>query len=166
MNRISRALQTGWNSLRQPQSFEKGTAFEDFVENEIFDETQYQIIHKTNSYATNSRRFVESSLLPDFLFRDKVTGREFYVECKFRCTLNPEGNYEWCNDQQLERYLQLHQEVPVFVALGLEGVPEKPGAIFLIPLHYCSYTSLFPSRLSEYELFYIPLSPNYLWSRL
>jgi hypothetical protein len=93
----------------------------------------------------------ESSLKPDFKFRDKKTKKEFYIEAKFR-TGEYQGKIVWCNDSQLKRYKQYNKETPVFLLLGVGGDPEYPEFLALIPLAAAKYTGLFPSYIEKYEV--------------
>lgn len=149
-----------WSRLT---SHQKGDLLENFVDNNLFPESHYVLVHKTHDYFQNSKRFVESSLKPDFGFRCKNTGREFYVEVKLRNTVK-DGKVYWTNTEQLSRYNSINQRVPVFLLLGI-GDPAHPSAVCLLPLHKANYVGLFPSYLDKFR---IPVnsfvSPNYLWS--
>ena len=72
----------------QPDSFKKGDLFEKFVENELFQATDYTLVHRTNTYDQNETRYAEETLRPDFKFRCKKTKQEFYVEAKYRSRFN------------------------------------------------------------------------------
>ncbi|GAC1562726.1 MAG: hypothetical protein NVS3B13_36080 [Mucilaginibacter sp.] len=84
INKIAGAIS---DEIYTPKSFKDGQAFEDYVEEYLFPNNYYNLVEKTHNYQTNSRNYVESSLNPDFKFRDRYTGREFYVEAKFRANL-------------------------------------------------------------------------------
>lgn len=67
-----------------PASFKMGQKFEEYVREFLFVRNYYDILEQTDSYNTNSKDYVESSLKPYFKFRDKLTKKEFYIEAKFR----------------------------------------------------------------------------------
>ena len=150
--------------LKKPNSFRKGEKFEDYLRKYVFVKEQYKLVYHTPSYAQNKNDFVESSLYPDFLFKDLVTGKEFYVEAKFRSGFF-NNKLNCCKDYQLKRYLQINKEKrPVFMAIGVGGSPTYPEQIFIIPVGSIKYTSLFPSFLKRFEYFVdTPVPPTHLW---
>lgn len=110
----------------------------------------------TPNFAMNSKRYCESSLKPDLGFRDKKTGKEFYVECKFRGGLTEDGKYSWTKDKdQANRYrdIQKDENKQVFVAMGLGGMSNNPRNIFLVPLDEIKYLELYPSVLRNWEVY-------------
>jgi len=148
-----------------PESFKKGQAFEDYVEKYIFPKSHYDVLEKTHSYQTNSKSYVESSLNPDFKFRDRYTKKEFYVEAKFRSqTYN--NKLVWCNEKQLLRYQAIDKKTPVFVILGEGNKPKDPEYISLIPLHKAKYTGLFLWLVDQFEIEpEKPVTSKTLWNR-
>ena len=73
-------MQTNFNE----ESLKKGEQFEKYVEEIIFPEAHYELLHKTSDSKQNTRRYVSKSLEPDFQFKCRLTGKEFYVEAKWR----------------------------------------------------------------------------------
>ena len=145
-----------------------GQRFEDHVES-LFSTKYFPIEHKTHSFKTNEKRYVESSLKPDFIFRYKPTGERFAVECKYRSSLNSEDMLEWSSPQQLQRYRQFEYEnrIPVFIVIGLEGVmeddyegEESVTFMFNIPLNAAKYPKLYPSVFEKYER---PYDKPFFW---
>ncbi|PHR96650.1 MAG: hypothetical protein COA80_08605 [Leeuwenhoekiella sp.] len=114
-------------------SFEKGEAFENFVEAILFPAHSYDLLHKTNAYSQNQERYVGDSRLPDFRFRDRITGREFHIEAKFRS--NPyKDQYELLSYNQCAVFDDLHTAtVPIFIVLGFGGTAQHPAYVSLIP---------------------------------
>ena len=101
-----------------PASFKMGEKFENYVRDFLFVNNYYDVLERTHNYVDNSRDYVESSLKPDFKFRDKWSKKEFYVEAKFR-TSDYKGKIVWCNDKQLQRYNTHNKEKPVFFRIVL-----------------------------------------------
>lgn len=62
----------------------KGSRFEKFVSDEIFIDKLFDLVEMTRYFESNSERFEERSMNPDFLFRDKRTREEFWIEAKYR----------------------------------------------------------------------------------
>jgi len=130
-------------------SFYKGEKFEDYTKS-LFPASHFDLLHRTPDYDPDSKQFDESCLRPDFKFKDKKTGFEFYVESKYRKAIYGE-KLEWCNYDQLKRYKEYDKEAPVFVLIGLEGKPYDPEFVFFIPLKEAPYMSLYDSVLRKHE---------------
>ena len=151
------------DDLTTPESFKIGEKFENYVREFAFVEAYYDILERTHNYDTNRKDYVESSLKPDFKFRDKRTKRIFYVEAKFRTDYM--DKIMWCNETQLARYQQYEKEAPVFVLIGL-GDAKYPDPLYLIPLSKIKYTGLFPSFVEKFKVeFDKPISSKTLWDR-
>ncbi len=152
--------------MTKPQSFVKGEAFEKYVRDILFPQSDYILVHKTHDYNSNNGDYVESSLKPDFKFRDKRNGKEFYVEVKWRMGVyNGQNKIEWCNEKQLKRYKAIDKkESKVFIILGFGDKPAAPKEIILFPMGGCNYTGLYDSFLDRYS-FYTgkPVFSDYLW---
>ena len=146
-----------------PESFIKGQQFEEFVEKNIFTEDRYELITRTNSYEQNSIRYAEDTLKPDFKFRCKETGQEFWVEAKFRSELY-DDQLEGLSYTQRDRFYVLEREegLPVFVIIGYWGVAYKPNALSLIPLKDYEYIPIYRSFLRRYQISIGPISNNIL----
>src|SRR5690606_7652752 len=129
----------------QPNSFKKGDLFEKFVENELFQATDYTLVHRTNTYDQNEIRYAQDTLRPDFKFRCKQTSQEFYVEAKYRSRFNAENKLEVISYTQIERFkgIQREESIPIFIAIGYGGSPENPTNVSLIPLAQLSYLELY-----------------------
>lgn len=154
------------NEIVKPGSFVKGEQFEEYVRTYMFPKKDYDLVHRTHDYKSNSKDYVEDSLKPDFKFRDKKTGKEFYVEVKWRAgRYNREDKIEWCNDKQLKRYKDIDKsDCKVFVVLGLGDNPKTPEEIILFPVCSCNYSDLYDSFMDKYS-FYLDKSvfAEYLW---
>jgi len=146
-----------------PESFKKGQQFEEFVEKNIFTEDRYELITRTNSYEQNNSRFAKDTLKPDFKFRCKETGQEFWVEAKYRSELYYD-QLEALNHNQLDRFSILEREegIPVFVIIGYWGYANKPNCLSLIPLQDYVYIKIYHSFLRKFEIQISPISTNSL----
>tara|TARA_R110002049_G_C8847069_1_gene536939 strand:+ start:22 stop:540 length:519 start_codon:yes stop_codon:yes gene_type:complete len=166
IRKFSKGIKALTNELTKPDSFVKGEEFEEYVRKYIFPISDYDLIHKTHDFNSNNGDYVESSLKPDFKFRDKKSGKEFYVEAKWRSGIyNRENKIEWCNEKQLRRYKAIDKnENKVFIVLGFGDKPIKPEEIVLFPISGCNYNALFDSFLDKYS-FYVnkPVFSEYLW---
>lgn len=146
-----------------PESFKKGQQFEEFVEKNIFTEDRYELITRTNSYEQNNPRFAEDTLKPDFKFRCKETGKEFWVEAKYRSQL-PNDQLEALSYTQRDRFYMLEREekLPVFVIIGYWGFAYKPKALSLIPLKDYKYIPIYRSILRKFQIPITPISAETL----
>ena len=136
-----------------PEGFIKGEAFEKYIRNHLFIKDKFKILHRSHDYATNKNDYIDDSKLPDFKFREKRTGKEFWVEAKYRSTYH-EDKVECYKHYQLDRYKEMDKELPVYITLGLGGEPDSPDQVFLIPVKdiLSSYTKLFLSFLKKYAV--------------
>ena len=167
LKKVERGIKALANELKKPDSFIKGEEFEDYVRSYLFPKSSYDLINRTHGYNFNCEDFVESSLKPDFRFRDKGNREEFYVEAKWRSgTYNRENKIEWCSIQQLRRYKAIDKnERKVFIALGFGDNPAKPGHVAIFPIGSCNYPALYRSFIDKYSFFKDkPVFSSYLWN--
>jgi hypothetical protein len=162
---LGKGIQAMIDEATTPESFKIGQKFEDYVRELLFIERYYDILERTHDYNTNSKDYVESSLKPDFKFRDKWTKREFFVEAKFRTGLY-NNKILWCNEKQLVRYQEYNKQHPVFLILGMGDDPKYPEFLSLIPLSVAKYTGLFTSVAEKYEIeLDKPVTSKMVWGK-
>lgn len=165
MSVLTRIAKTVYNEVTKPKSFVKGEDFENYVRKFIFPSDLYRLEHQTHDYNTNKGDYVQTSLKPDFLFSSK-NKKKFYVEAKYRSDFQEKG-IEWCKPYQLRRYQETNEELPVFIALGVEGKPSRPKYLFIFPVKKVKYTKLFDSVLEKYEVETdTPIKQSVLWKML
>lgn len=150
LKRITKGLTLLLNELTKPTSYLKGDDFETCLRNKVYTNKYFDLVMKTHDFHENQADYVESSLYPDYLFRNKVTGEEFWVEAKYRENLY-KGKIEWCSKYQFKRYKKISNNANVIIAIGFGGRPKNPESIYLIPLQAIEYTGLYPNQLTEYE---------------
>ncbi|MDP2218380.1 MAG: hypothetical protein Q8J68_13970 [Methanolobus sp.] len=132
----------------------KGSRFESFVSKEVFTDMLFDLVETTRDFDSNKERFEERSMNPDFLFRDKRTKEEFWVEAKYRNGLfkNNRGQLvcEICKPWQLDRYKEVEKTSgkKVYICLGIGEDPKYPETVHLIPVSE-AYPQLFQSKLKE-----------------
>ncbi|WP_081209738.1 hypothetical protein [Salegentibacter sediminis] len=133
-------------------SWTKGEQFENFVQNIIFPESHYELLHKTNDYKQNTERYVQSSLKPDFQFKSKVTGKKLYVEAKFR-SKTFQSKYDVLSQQQFKSFPELNSDdSPIFIAFGYGGKANNPDFISLIPFEEAKERSLSPEKVHAFNI--------------
>ena len=148
--RLFNGIKLLFQELFKPTSFLKGEDFERCLRKRVFTLDNYDLVTKTHDFHENNSDYVESSLYPDYLFRDKETNKEFWVEAKYRENTY-KGKIEWCKPFQLKRYQKLGKKVNVIIAIGYSGRPRNPEKIYLIPLEQIKYTGLYPNKLIQFE---------------
>lgn len=135
-------------------SFIKGEKFEKFIENNIFTDEDYDLIHRSNSYEQNKNRFAEETLKPDFKFRCKKTNKEFYIEAKYRSKYNSSKKIEIMSLKQFERFKQIqkNEKIPIYLLIGMGGRPENPNSLSIIPIEKIEFLSLYESFLRKFRI--------------
>jgi len=162
LDKVIRAGQKAIEEFKKPDSHVKGDDFEYYVEDYMFFKDNYKLIHKTQDYTANKNRYIEESKEPDYKFKSIKTGKEFFVEAKYRSRFH-DDTVNWCTFPQLKRYQEIDKNTPVYLALGIGGFANKPNSIFFIPLKDIKYTKLFRSFLKRYEVSVgSPISPSRL----
>ncbi len=161
MNVIARVWHAARNEAVKPKTYVKGEAFQDFIRRVVFPASHYDLVGKTHDYSVNRQDFVESSTDPDYRFRDRESRREFYVEAKYRSRFY-HGGVDWCQQYQLQRYLEIDLTTPVLIAIGIGGSASNPEYVFLFPVSGVRYTHLFPSFLRPYEIPRACIAPDHL----
>ena len=158
------AGQTFIDDLNTPESFKKGQKFEDFTRNVIFPSQRYKLLKKTHDFKQNSNDYVYESMEPDYKFECLETGRQFYVEAKYRSALY-QGKIEFCKVGQFNRLYEISKQEPVFILIGLGGDPSNPMYVCLIPMCDIETRILTERFFENYDIAHnVSLPPNKLWS--
>ena len=124
-------------------AYEKGARFEKYMTT-LFPEPEFGVNDRTRDNSKFLNRHVESDGYPDLVFRNKKTGNLFAIECKWRGKWARNKNGElgiWWKPYQAERYAEYGKKfnIPVYVAFGIGGSPEKPKEVYFLEadrLHY------------------------------
>lgn len=148
--KLFNAISAFLKELFKPTPYLKGDDFEKCLRKKVYKKTDHDLLMKTHDFQENNKDFIESSLYPDFLFRDKKSKLVFYVEAKYRENTY-QGKVNWCKEHQLMRYKELDKVIPITIAIGLGGRPYNPRQIFLIPLEKDLESSLCLDFLKDYE---------------
>ena len=134
------------------ESFIKGEQFEKYVEEVIFPDAHYELIYKTSDSKQNTTRYPRKSMEPDFQFKCRVSGKEFYVEAKWRAKPYKD-NYDVLSDKQLKSFPGIHSDVtPIFIVFGYGGQAFDPDYVSLIPFKNIDSSKLSPSIIHTYNI--------------
>lgn len=113
----------------------KGHEFEKFVADK-FNKTYFQMID-TRSDKKFDNHIPLTNMYPDFefLYIGPPRNVNFAVECKWRSDFF-NNTIEWAKKSQLDNYrmYQLQTQLPVFIVLGVGGIPSQPNELYIIPL--------------------------------
>ena len=179
IGRLLNAYDAFINVFRQPDSERKGQLFEETLIDTVFIKENYDLLHLTQDGTTNYFRYVKSSEYPDFKFRDKVNGKKFWVEAKYRTKWYgafPDQYIYFINDSQLERYKKVDEADPVFIAIGTGNKADDPNQVYLIPVRYIEMSEkIYKKFLLPFEISNMSKTPdredfvlnsNELWEKL
>jgi hypothetical protein len=111
-----------------------GEKFEWYIREFLFVDVYYDLLEVPPTFTKNRRHFPQSALRPDFKFRDLRTGRQFYVEAKFRSGQINNSDVRCSYYDQLARYRSFNKECPTFLILGVGGIPAQPAFVTLLPI--------------------------------
>jgi hypothetical protein len=148
----------------------KGKRFEEFVVRK-FQAEQFYTLKEWRGDKYVDGIYPESNKYPDLEleFTMKDIKRRFAIECKYRSRMNGQNEVEFAYEDQLKRYKQFEAEygIPVYILLGLEGKPEAPQHLFLIPVSTIYHPVLSEEQLQQYHKeshsnFYFNLMDNTL----
>ena len=156
MSTLTRVIKAALNEISKPESARKGKEFECFTRSQLFTSDDYDMLERTHDYTNNKNDYVDSSKKPDFKFRSRKTGKEFFVEAKYHSEFY-KGAVEY-KPYQFRRYKAINKEVPVYIVIGVGQRAESPEQVFLIPVRDISikYDKLSRNFLNKYR---IPLDP-------
>ena len=140
-----------WKDFRKNPSIKAGEDFEDFTADTYFPDDLYEMLHRTHDVNANSKRFIRSSLNPDFQFEIRKTNIQFWVECKHR-----ENNYDSSTinvfkGDQLKRYQSYKN---CFLLLCTYRFEDQ--YFFLVPMRDIKWDNLFMAFLKPYEIIMEP----------
>ena len=137
------------------QMYRKGNDFEDYVRN-MFPPESFELIHRTPTNDDTGGRYVHSMIYPDLRFRDRKTGRKFWVEVKYRSHAEEDGSIVWCADNQLTNYKRTMYESreKVFIMLGVGGTVQKPDKVYCLDLENINFTMLFYGTYKNHRIMF------------
>jgi hypothetical protein len=144
---MNRHLLNLWGDFWKNPSIKAGEDFEDFVADAFFPDDMYEMLHRTHDVNTNSKRFIRSSLNPDFQFEVRETGLQFWVECKHRENNYNDSIIHVFKEDQLNRYQSYHN---CFLLLCTYRFDSQ--YMYFVPMWHIQYESLYLSFLKDYEI--------------
>ena len=135
------------------ENHEKGVMFEKYIVGRFG--SKYWTIKEWRGDKGVNGRYSESNMNPDLEMKLSFKDKEYViaVECKWRKS-SYEGKVKWSYPDQLKRYKEYARKnnIPVFVALGIGGLPSSPSELYLIPLKDLSSPTVTLSEISKYRM--------------
>lgn len=142
-------------------SEEKGLLFEKCIVNLLDNSSgKYGVKHWRSDKKADNGMAAETNRYPDIelSYSDDYAEHRFAIECKWRqgfsSNKHNKTGIEWAKDYQIRNYLDYAKQnnIPVWVAIGVGGKPDKPGRLFLIELEKAAnYPFVFETYLQQYE---------------
>lgn len=131
----------------------KGATFEDYVLT-LFPEEYFSIVHRTPTKEDLNGRIAENCENPDLKLRDRKTGKQFWIECKYRSRTNPDQSLEWCTEGQQARYKDIRKntDTKTYIMIGLGGISTEPRKLFCFDLDYVPFNILFKKKYETMEI--------------
>lgn len=154
MSLLKRIVKAVKEEILREDSFIKGESFEEWFEETLIDD-KISILEKSHNKKIN-QKFVESNLNPDYKLKFKNSDYSFWIECKYRSSLN-KGMLDISNAKQINRYKKLKE--PVFYLIHLESEFEED--IFLIPFKHI-YPKMYKSHYRKFSLNEYPINEFFL----
>ncbi|WP_196160720.1 hypothetical protein [Reinekea sp. G2M2-21] len=118
----------------------KGRLYEIHFAKSLLEDLKFEVLSWTSDKGFENGIVVKSNGDPDFIiqYNQELT---FAVECKYRSNFYARKKplrIEWGDTWQAERYLEFQRtrQVPVFVAVGIEGPPDQPVHEYLVALDF------------------------------
>lgn len=136
-----------WKDFWKNPSIKAGEEFEDEVADYFFPDDIYEMLHRTHDVNANAKRFIRSSMWPDFHFEDRKSGIQFWVECKLRQNFSDDSLIPVFNQGQLKRYQSFEN---CFLMLCTFKNDEQ--YFFFVPMNDIKWDNLYFSFLRPYEL--------------
>jgi hypothetical protein len=136
-----------YNRFYIPDNCRNGEPFENFVLQHLFPKKHYTLI---------------SSTQPLFVLKDKATGVEFCVECKYRSSVIA-NSFSFSKASQKEQDKK-STDRPIFLVVGLGGSCETPNQVFLMNFQHAEYVTLNKRHIHGWEIAKnTPVSSAHLW---
>lgn len=144
--------------VKEMDAREKGHMFEKYIGG-LFSKEHFAIIGWSSDKIATNGLYDESNKEPDLkLTYKKSDAYRFAIECKWRqsFTINQSGarGVNWASSFQIKNYEEYANKsrIPVWVAIGIGGTPDKPEHLFFTRLsNIAMYPFVFESYLKGYK---------------
>ncbi len=128
------------------QRIKSGEGFEEDAADLFFPDHLYEMLHRTQDNTTNKKRFVRSSLNPDFHFEVREEpGINFWVECKFRELHQFNEQIHKFDSEQLKRFRSFQHSF-LFICVKIQ----REQYYYFVPFSHIRTNELHFSFLNPY----------------
>ena len=161
LNRTYLAVRERIRALTMPEDMLKGREFEELVLELLDVKSGKLLLKEWRGDKTLGEVFPKNNRYPDLLIEEVETNRRIAIECKWRKYLNHTSMQDLFSPENLSIYHEFSQErdLPVFIVLGIGGIPCDPDIIYIIPLDKACFV-LTPSKTNPEVLVYEPAQLN------
>lgn len=149
MNTVITPVRADWDEAGKSTNYFRGDEFEQYIRNTLFPRESFDVLFKTHDYAGNLDEYITYSKLPDYKFRIKSLGADFFIQAKFRAKFQDQV-LEWCKLFQQKRWQEIDNVTPVLVVIGVGGRPTAPERVYLVPVRQMKFVKLYPGFLQKY----------------
>jgi hypothetical protein len=133
------------------QDKKKGDDFEKFIVQKF--SKKYYTIKEWAGDKYIKGVYAETTTQPDLTIELELGKRhqQFSVECKWRRDFYNDG-VEFASENQLQNYrnFQKKKEIPVFIAIGVDGEPSAPKHLYVVPLDEIETNFIALDQLKKY----------------
>lgn len=150
-NVLMKPVKSAWEAAENPGLYGRGDDFEQYIRDTLLPREAYDLLYKTHDFTEELEDYVTYTKQPDYKFRSKAVGIEFFIEAKFRGKFQDQV-LEWCKLFQLKRYQELDNILPVLIVAGLGGRAGSPERVFVVPVKHIKFVKLYPGFLQKYEV--------------
>lgn len=127
--------------------------FKKYTQEKLFPYDHFKLLTEFISESKGNNKVGKPKVLPDFHFYSNISKKRFFIQCKFLEDKNPDGTYNWCSDEQFQRFIEIDKVIsPVYLVIGTGKFADIPKAVYLVPLKTIKEVSILPDLLKKYEL--------------
>ena len=134
----------------------KGHKFEKYAL-DLFKPEQWEIENIAADLSSDIERKVKSDSDPDIIVKNKSKNLKFALECKYHSNFlinkkNGSKGLYWAKDYNIEKYQKFQEEngFPVYILIGVNGLPSRPERTFLLNLKTLKYSWVGENYLQQF----------------
>jgi len=142
-------MRRNWNEKEEDRK--KGNQFEHFVTS-LFDKKTFDILEGTRHYnELRPDQLTEENKATDMKFKHLGTGTEFYVQCKYRSSMDE--TLEWTKHRKLILYRSFRKQnkCKFFVAVSIGENPHNPEKLYFGDLSKFHHCKMWPGTYEHLE---------------
>lgn len=131
---------------KEQPSTDSAESFEEYASDIFFPDQIYEMLHRTQDSRIHRKRFVRSSLNPDFHFEIRnEPSKHFWVECKYLEIYHMNEAIKVLQDGQLNRFKSFENSF-LFLCIKIQ----KEEYYFFVPFSQIKSNELYFSFLNTY----------------